>query len=256
MSELFGDMQTLAIYSMMYGPQRKEPCPMCTSLLSAWDGEARDVEQRIALVVTARSPIEWILAFKKQRGSVLLVLALEGFDALVLAEFPEIAPLESGRLAGRGAAGIDQIVGPLEIAFLPRLESQLHVGELALLNRDAALRFGLLLRLTGFLRIFVCELTLFHRFTLCPRGANRLPAADDHSEHKHSRNRCGSGEGQLVPPNQFLKPIRRARWTGEDSFIIEVSLEVAREAVGRFVAPGAIFLQAAAILMGAPVAGL
>ena len=68
MSELFGDKQTLAIYSMMYGPRRKEPCPMCTSLLSAWDGEARDVEQRIALVVTARSPIERIMAFKKQRG--------------------------------------------------------------------------------------------------------------------------------------------------------------------------------------------
>jgi predicted dithiol-disulfide oxidoreductase (DUF899 family) len=68
MSDLFSDKQTLAIYSMMYGPQRKEPCPMCTSLLSAWDGEARDVEQRIALVVTARSPIERILAFKKQRG--------------------------------------------------------------------------------------------------------------------------------------------------------------------------------------------
>jgi predicted dithiol-disulfide oxidoreductase (DUF899 family) len=68
MSELFGDKQTLAIYSMMYGPQRREPCPMCTSLLSAWDGEARDAEQRIALVVTARSPIERVLAFKKQRG--------------------------------------------------------------------------------------------------------------------------------------------------------------------------------------------
>ena len=68
MSELFRDKQTLAIYSMMYGPQREEPCPMCTSLLSAWDGEARDVEQRIALVVTARSPIERILAFKNRRG--------------------------------------------------------------------------------------------------------------------------------------------------------------------------------------------
>ena len=68
MSELFRDKQTLAIYSMMYGPQRKEPCPMCTSLLSAWDGEARDVEQRIALVVTARSPIDRVLAFKQRRG--------------------------------------------------------------------------------------------------------------------------------------------------------------------------------------------
>ena len=68
LSDLLGDRQTIAIYSMMYGPKRKEPCPMCTSLLSAWDGEARDVEQRIALVVTARSPIDRMLAFKRKRG--------------------------------------------------------------------------------------------------------------------------------------------------------------------------------------------
>jgi predicted dithiol-disulfide oxidoreductase (DUF899 family) len=67
-SDLFGDKQTLAIYSYMYGPKREQPCPMCTSLLSAWDGEAVDVEQRIALVAVARSPIERLVAFKKERG--------------------------------------------------------------------------------------------------------------------------------------------------------------------------------------------
>jgi predicted dithiol-disulfide oxidoreductase (DUF899 family) len=67
-SDLFGDKQTLAIYSYMYGPKREQPCPMCTSLLSAWDGEAADVEQRIALVVLVRSPIERLVAFKKERG--------------------------------------------------------------------------------------------------------------------------------------------------------------------------------------------
>ncbi len=40
-AELFGDKQTLAVYSYMYGPERKRPCPMCTSLLSAWDGRER-----------------------------------------------------------------------------------------------------------------------------------------------------------------------------------------------------------------------
>lgn len=67
-SNLFGDKQTLAVYSFMYGPKRERPCPMCTSLLSAWDGESADVEQRIALVVVARSPIERLVAFKKERG--------------------------------------------------------------------------------------------------------------------------------------------------------------------------------------------
>lgn len=65
---LFGDKPTLAAYSYMFGPQRQRPCPMCTSLLSAWDGEARDVGQRIALVVIARSPIDRLIAFKKERG--------------------------------------------------------------------------------------------------------------------------------------------------------------------------------------------
>ena len=67
-SQLFGDKQTLAVYSYMYGPQREQPCPMCTSLLSAWDGEAADVGQRIAMAVVARSPIERLAAFKKERG--------------------------------------------------------------------------------------------------------------------------------------------------------------------------------------------
>ena len=66
-ADLFGDKKTLAVYSYMFGPQRERPCPMCTSLLSAWDGEAQDVDQRIALAVIARSPIKRLLAFKKER---------------------------------------------------------------------------------------------------------------------------------------------------------------------------------------------
>jgi predicted dithiol-disulfide oxidoreductase (DUF899 family) len=67
-ADLFGDKQTLVLYSYMFGPQRSRPCPMCTSLLSAWDGEAPDIEQRVALVAVARSPLERLLAFKKERG--------------------------------------------------------------------------------------------------------------------------------------------------------------------------------------------
>jgi predicted dithiol-disulfide oxidoreductase (DUF899 family) len=67
-AELFGDKQTLIVYSWMYGPQRERPCPMCTSLLSAWDGEAQDIEQNAALAIIAQSPIEKLLAFKKERG--------------------------------------------------------------------------------------------------------------------------------------------------------------------------------------------
>jgi len=67
-ADLFGFKTTLAIYSYMFGPERERPCPMCTSLLSAWDGEAEDVEQRITLAVVARSPIERLVALKRERG--------------------------------------------------------------------------------------------------------------------------------------------------------------------------------------------
>jgi len=67
-ADLFGDKDTLVVYSYMYGPQREKPCPMCTSLLSAWDGEVPDIQQRVALAVVARSPIQRLKAFKRERG--------------------------------------------------------------------------------------------------------------------------------------------------------------------------------------------
>src|ERR1700759_821239 len=64
---LFGDKQTLVVYNYMFGPERKRPCPMCTNLLDAWDGNADDVAQRVSLVVVARSPLERLVAVKRER---------------------------------------------------------------------------------------------------------------------------------------------------------------------------------------------
>jgi predicted dithiol-disulfide oxidoreductase (DUF899 family) len=68
LADLFGDKQSLVVYNYMFGPQRERPCPMCTSLLGAWNGEARDIQQRVGLAVIARSPIERLVAFKQERG--------------------------------------------------------------------------------------------------------------------------------------------------------------------------------------------
>ena len=65
---LFGDKDTLAVYSFMFGPQRERPCPMCTALLGPLDGNAADIDQKIALAVVARSPVERLVAFKQERG--------------------------------------------------------------------------------------------------------------------------------------------------------------------------------------------
>ncbi len=68
LADLFGTHDTLVVYTYMFGPQRERPCPMCTSLLSAWDGEAPDIRQRTGLAVIARSPIAKLAAFKAERG--------------------------------------------------------------------------------------------------------------------------------------------------------------------------------------------
>jgi predicted dithiol-disulfide oxidoreductase (DUF899 family) len=65
---LFGDKDTLVTYSYMFGPQRERPCPMCTSLLDSWDGNAGSIARQASLVVIARSPIERLKAWKAERG--------------------------------------------------------------------------------------------------------------------------------------------------------------------------------------------
>jgi predicted dithiol-disulfide oxidoreductase (DUF899 family) len=67
-ADLFGDKETLAIYSYMFGSQRQTPCPMCTSFMSTWEHKLPDIEQRIAFVFVARSPIARLIEAKKARG--------------------------------------------------------------------------------------------------------------------------------------------------------------------------------------------
>ena len=65
---LFGDKPTLVVYSYMFGPQRERPCPMCTNLLGPFDANAEDIGQNVSLVVVARSPIDKLVAWKRERG--------------------------------------------------------------------------------------------------------------------------------------------------------------------------------------------
>ena len=66
--DLFGDNNTLVTYFWMYGPQRQRPCPMCTNLLGALNGNAADIKQRVALKVLGRSSVDRQYAFAQERG--------------------------------------------------------------------------------------------------------------------------------------------------------------------------------------------
>jgi predicted dithiol-disulfide oxidoreductase (DUF899 family) len=66
--ELFGKHDTLVSYFWMYGPERERPCPMCTNWLGGVNGNAMDIEQRVALKVFGRSPVDRQRAFAAERG--------------------------------------------------------------------------------------------------------------------------------------------------------------------------------------------
>jgi predicted dithiol-disulfide oxidoreductase (DUF899 family) len=68
LSNLFGGKQTLIAYSFMYGPEMKEACPSCTSILDGLDGESQHVNQRASFVVIAKSPPARILDHTRVRG--------------------------------------------------------------------------------------------------------------------------------------------------------------------------------------------
>lgn len=69
LSGLFeGGKRSLLVYSFMFGPSMENACPSCTSMLSALNGNARHIRQRVNLAIVARSPIERIAQFSKQRN--------------------------------------------------------------------------------------------------------------------------------------------------------------------------------------------
>jgi len=68
LSELFGDRDTLVVYSFMYGPEMEKACPMCTAMLDGLNGNMPHVAQRGTLVVIAKSPIARIREYARTRG--------------------------------------------------------------------------------------------------------------------------------------------------------------------------------------------
>jgi len=78
---LFGDKDTLVVYSYMFGPERSRPCPMCTSFMASFEGKIPDFTQRVALAFTARSPIGRLVEAKRARGWTQLPVYSDGEGA-------------------------------------------------------------------------------------------------------------------------------------------------------------------------------
>lgn len=69
LSQLFQPgKDTLVIYSFMFGPKMKAACPMCSSIIDGLNATALHATQRISLAVVAKSPLERLRVFARDRG--------------------------------------------------------------------------------------------------------------------------------------------------------------------------------------------
>jgi len=91
-SDLFAPgKDSLILYNFMYGPDWEKPCPMCTSVLDGFNGNAAYVNERANLAVVAKAPIRKLRAWGDERGwNRLRLLSSEknSFKNNYHAEFP------------------------------------------------------------------------------------------------------------------------------------------------------------------------
>ena len=140
---------------------------------------------------------------------------------------------------------------PAEVVLFPGLLSQVHLGHV-----KVAARFGLFyvrpqaLLLLGFLGALGVVLRRLGgepllRFGIPgPAGLERLPAANDDSDHEGGGNGGSCGEHHLVPTKGLLDPVGRAGRTGGDRFVVEVPLQVGSQTAGSLVTARPVLFQA------------
>lgn len=68
-SQLFKDNnKTLVVYNMMFAPDWSEPCPLCNSIVDGLNGNARQITQRVNLVIVGKAPIEKLNSYAEKNG--------------------------------------------------------------------------------------------------------------------------------------------------------------------------------------------
>jgi predicted dithiol-disulfide oxidoreductase (DUF899 family) len=85
-SELFGDKNSLLLYSFMYGPNWDNPCPSCTSLMDGFDRSWYQVNRNAAFAGIAKAPAAKINAWATRRGWSQIPL-LSGFESSFQADY-------------------------------------------------------------------------------------------------------------------------------------------------------------------------
>ena len=85
-SELFGEHDTLILYSWMYGPGWDKPGPSCTSLMDGYDRAWYSVSRDAAFATIAKAPPDKINAWARERGWSQIPL-LSGYGSPFQADY-------------------------------------------------------------------------------------------------------------------------------------------------------------------------
>ena len=127
-SELFGDKDTLLLYSWMFGPSWDKPCLSCTSLIDGFDRSWYQVTRNAAFVAIAKAPAERINAWAKERGWSQMAL-LSGSKSPFQADYKCQEP------------GSDDMQWPVMLVFKKQVERFFFSGQLKR-RRIMSIRFG------------------------------------------------------------------------------------------------------------------
>lgn len=68
LADLFGGHQALFVYSYMFGPQRKAPCPMCSGFMNALALRVPAIRENMGIAFVARSPLARLVDAKRDLG--------------------------------------------------------------------------------------------------------------------------------------------------------------------------------------------
>jgi predicted dithiol-disulfide oxidoreductase (DUF899 family) len=85
-SDLFGQHDTLLLYSFMFGPNWDKPCPSCTSLMDGFDRTWYSVNQNAAFAAIAKAQPERIADWARKRGWSQIPL-LSGYASSYQADY-------------------------------------------------------------------------------------------------------------------------------------------------------------------------
>lgn len=129
LSELFrNSLNSLILYSFMYSPAMKQPCPLCTAFLDNVNGNAKHLTQRTNLAVVARSPIQSIREYAQSRGwnnLPVLSSANNTYNRDYFGETPEGGQIPSLNVFARRGDKIYHF-WHTELIFLPPDKGQHH----------------------------------------------------------------------------------------------------------------------------------